>query len=84
MTTVRLHDFNDVELNFLAEVLARVDQHQNVLTADIYINPRCTEPNRSNPVGWIEYLVCLVYTDGGKLTIGALQRGLSQPTEFHS
>lgn len=84
MSTITLHNFEDVELPFLNDVLERVAQHQHVATADIYINPRIKNPHRSNPLGWIEYLVVLRYEDGGKLTIGAIQRGFNQPTEFHS
>jgi hypothetical protein len=69
---------------FLGAVLARVVQHQNVETATIYPTPRETRTNRSNPVGWIEYLVHIVYKDGGKLTIGCLQRQIYATVEFHT
>lgn len=80
---INIHDVDWAEPAFLGEVLTRIAQHQHVRWADIYVNKRDTEGKR-NPMGWIEYLVVVQYEDGGKLTFGALQRGLGEPTEFHS
>jgi len=80
---ITIYNQNDVEPKFLGEILTRLAYHQHVATAKIVVNKRNTD-GRRDPLGWIEYLVQVEYEDGGKLTIGALQRGLNEPTEFHS
>lgn len=80
---IEIHDAQDAEPKFLGEVLSRLCFHQNINTVDLYVNKRNTD-GRRNPLGWIEYLAVLKYMDGGKLTIGCLQRGLGEPTEFHT
>ena len=85
-TVITIHDAPHAEPYFLGEVLSRLAQHKNVIGADIFVNEREARqpPHNRNPVGWIEYLMNIRYADGGKLTIGALQRGLGERTEFHS
>lgn len=36
------------------------------------------------PDGWLEYLLVFDYANGGNLTIGMVQRGLSRDFEFHT
>jgi hypothetical protein len=80
---ITVHDSQDAEPKFLGEVLTRLACHQHVEKADVFVNKRDTEGYR-NPLGWIEYLMVIVYTTGGKLTIGCLQRALGEQTEFHT
>jgi hypothetical protein len=78
-----IHDAENAEPKFLGEVLTRIAHHQHVETVDVYVNKR-DHDGRRNPMGWIEYLVQFTYTTGGKFTLGCLQRGFNEPTEFHS
>lgn len=65
------------DLPLLYAALARVQQHQHVTRCTVWCSAR--EVN-----GWLELLLHFEYEDGGKLTVGALQRDRNAKFEFHS
>lgn len=78
--TVTVHDLSVLshdDLPLLYAAIERVRQHQHVKHCAIWCNARTRE-------GWLELLLQFVYDDGGKLTVGALQRTDGAPYEFHS
>lgn len=77
MTQLAIYAFEQAELPVLNDVLMRIAQHQHVAVTEVFVRPRASD-------GWLEYLAVLRYEDGSKLTIGCIQRGLNQPTEFHT
>ena len=80
---VHIHGFADSEPGLLGDVLERLRRFENVAEAHIYVQPRKPESALSDP-GWAEYLTQLSFTDGGKLTLGCIQRKPGMQTEFHS
>lgn len=81
---ITIFDYQDHEPEFLDACIRRAKQHENVLEVRIYVNPRETRQGKSNPCGWIEYIMMFLYKDGGTLTVGAIQRELHGEMEFHS
>lgn len=85
MTQVILENFDELSddnMPLLVASLKRIAMHQNVTQATVIISARQTEKH-SYP-GWLEFLLNVQYFDGGKLTIGALQRRPGEEFEFHS
>ncbi len=72
-----LQELQHEDLPLLYEALARVQQHQHVTRCTVWCNSRELS-------GWLELLLQFEYEDGGKLTVGALQRDRNAKFEFHS
>ena len=69
---------NDAEaVGLLQACVARMAQYNRLENATLYVNER-------NKEGWLEYFMVMQYDDGGKLTVGALQRNTGMQFEFHS
>lgn len=34
--------------------------------------------------GWLEWIIVITWKRGGTMTVGAIQRGIGEKTEFHS
>jgi hypothetical protein len=80
MTTATLYnveELSDDNAPLLVECVKRVAIYQSLRDAAIHIQPRTAE-------GWLEFILQFAYEDGGKLTIGALQRQPGAPFEYHS
>jgi hypothetical protein len=82
---VHIHDIDKSEPEMLMDVLNRVRQYQRAGSVDIFVRSRVPmdAPAYKDP-GFAEYLVVVKFVDGGKLTVGAIQRQPGAPTEFHS
>lgn len=80
---ITIHNVELAEQPALAKVLDRVTWHWRATKADIYCAPRA-DGSGYNPAGWLEYLLRMEYDDGGKLTIGCLERSAGAEMEFHS
>ena len=65
------------DMPLLHEALARIQCHQHVKGVTVWCNARTSDE-------WLELLLRFEYEDGGKLTVGALQRNLHAGFEFHS
>ena len=61
----------------LQAVLQRAQAHHNVEKVEVYAATR-------DGTGWLEFEMRYLYRDGGRLTVGALQREPGAPFEFHS
>lgn len=82
---VHIHDAHQAEDRLLFDVLKRVRNYEQAQEVNIYVQPRvpADAPAYKHP-GWLEYIVRVDFADGGKLTIGAIQRTSDAATEFHS
>lgn len=85
MTTIHIHQAELAEDRLLFDVLQRVRQYQNAREVNVHVQARvpADAPAYKHP-GWLEYLVVVDFEDGGKLTVGAIQRTVDAATEFHS
>lgn len=72
-----LADADNEAVMLLRAALQRAQRHQNVAKATLYCDARNSE-------GWLEYVLVLAYTTGGKMTIGCIQRKPGDEFEFHS
>lgn len=68
----------DIDQRVASEVFARVAYH--VTQADSIV----IFPNERDRYGFMEWIIQIQYAGGGALTIGAVQRGVDSPVEFHS
>ena len=59
-------------------VITRLLQYNHLDTAELHVNARREDD------GWLEYLLLLTFVDGGKLTVGCIQRGMYRSIEFHT
>jgi len=74
----------NVDRDMLAAVFARVILHvPQAKTITIHASDRRPTDARSDP-GWLEWIIVYEYRDGGKLTVGAIQRTPGADYEFHS
>jgi hypothetical protein len=71
------HPVTDDNRPMLVAVLTRIAQYENLSDATIYVNNR-------NKDGWLEFLYRMQFKDGGKLTVGCIQRKPDEQFEFHS
>jgi hypothetical protein len=75
--TITIHGLDDLtDDEHLYAALKLITWHHPI-RADIFIDAR-------TPEGWIEYTVKLVYSTGGGMTIGVIQRRPGAPVEYHS
>ena len=80
MYTVMVHnveELSDDNTPLLVECIKRAAIYQSLNTATIYVQSR-------NADGWLEFIMKFAYEDGGKLTVGAIQRRPGAEFEYHS
>lgn len=65
------------EPEHLAATLARVARYQHLATVRVVCNAR-------EKSGWIEYLLQMTFTTGGRLTVAVIQRKPGEQLEYHS
>lgn len=81
-----IHNTDQSEPAMLAAVMQRMAQHApQARSIDVFCNARTpmVVAEWKDP-GWCEYVCVIKYRSGGQLTIGCIQRGPGQPTEFHT
>lgn len=85
---------NDIE-HFVATYnrALRHAEHERTESVEIHLGTRTAPKYRTDGDGqqvcydlggWLEHLILIRYKDGGKLTIGAIQRTAGEKSEFHS